>query len=55
MSVNMVLLGALSQTGILPISGDHIRTAIRTHTKKSFNDINIKAFDLGYAAASSCH
>ncbi len=51
MSTNMVLLGALIQTNILPISADQIKTAIKTKTKKIFLDVNLKAFDLGFEAA----
>ena len=51
MSANMVLLGALIQTNILPISADQIKTAIQTKTKKIFLDVNLKAFDLGFEAA----
>lgn len=53
LSVNMVLLGALAQTGVLPISGDNIKKAIAVHTKKAFVDTNLKAFDLGFAAAAA--
>ncbi len=53
MSVNMVLLGALIQTGILPIPAENVKTAIQTTTKKAFVDINIKAFDLGFEAAQN--
>lgn len=52
MAVNMVLLGALAQTGILPLSAENIKTAIQTRTKKDFVDINLKAFEKGFAAAS---
>jgi indolepyruvate ferredoxin oxidoreductase beta subunit len=52
MAVNMVLLGALAQTGTLPLSVENIKAAIRTHTKASFVDINLKAFDLGFDAAT---
>jgi indolepyruvate ferredoxin oxidoreductase beta subunit len=51
LSVNMVLLGALAQTGILPLSADNIREAIRTKTKQAFVEMNLKAFDLGFAEA----
>jgi indolepyruvate ferredoxin oxidoreductase beta subunit len=51
MSVNIVLLGALCQTGILPVSEDMVRRAIETRTKAAFVDTNLKAFDLGYQAA----
>lgn len=52
MALNMVLLGALIQTGILPITANHIKQAIATKTKSSFVDINQKAFDLGFEAAA---
>lgn len=51
MAVNMVLLGAMAQTGILPISAESLRQAIRSKTKKAFVETNLKAFDLGFAAA----
>jgi indolepyruvate ferredoxin oxidoreductase beta subunit len=53
MSVNIVLLGALCQTGILPVSDDMVRRAIETRTKAAFVDTNLKAFDLGYQAAAA--
>ena len=52
MSLNMVLLGSLIQTGIMPVSADNVKEAIRTSTKKAFVDINIKAFELGCEAAA---
>ncbi|WP_373499400.1 indolepyruvate ferredoxin oxidoreductase subunit beta [Desulfococcus sp.] len=51
MAVNMVLLGAMARTGILPISAESLKQAIRTKTKKAFVETNLKAFDLGFAAA----
>jgi indolepyruvate ferredoxin oxidoreductase beta subunit len=53
MSVNIVLLGALIQTGILPIPKENLVEAIRTETKKAFVDVNLKAFDLGFIAAAN--
>ena len=53
MSLNIVLLGALIQVGYLPLSADNIKHAIRTTTKQAFVDTNIKAFELGFAAAES--
>ena len=53
LSVNMVLLGALTQTAVLPLSVADVKEAMRTKTKKAFLDSNLKAFDLGYAAAES--
>lgn len=52
MSLNMVLLGSLIQTEIMPVSADKVKEAIRTSTKKAFIDINIKAFELGFEAAA---
>jgi len=51
LSVNIVLLGALIQTGILPLSADSVKEAIQTKTKKSFVESNLKAFELGFTAA----
>lgn len=51
MSVNMVLVGAMAQTGILPLSAENLKEAIRTRTKKTFAGMNLKAFDLGFSAA----
>jgi indolepyruvate ferredoxin oxidoreductase beta subunit len=42
MSLNMVLLGSLIQTGTMPVSADNVKEAIRTSTKKAFIDINIR-------------
>ena len=53
MSLNMVLLGSLIQTGTMPVSADNVKEAIRTSTKKAFVDINIKAFELGFEAAAT--
>ena len=53
LSVNMVLLGALTQTGVLPFSADNVKTAMQRKTKAAFLDANIKAFDLGFAAAQA--
>lgn len=52
MSVNIVLLGALIQTGALPITAEQIQTTIRNKTKAAFVDVNLKAFELGMAAAA---
>ena len=53
LSVNMVLVGALTQTNVLPLSVEEVKEAMRTKTKKAFLDSNLKAFDLGFAAAES--
>ncbi len=51
LSVNMVLLGALIQTGILPLTVENVKEAMQRKTKQQFLESNIKAFDLGYSAA----
>ena len=53
MSINMVLLGALIQTGTLPISEEQVKEAMRATTKAAFLDSNLKAFDLGFNAAKA--
>ena len=53
MSTNMVLLGALVQTGITPLSSDNIKKAIVNRTQKKFVESNIKAFELGLNAAKT--
>ena len=51
MALNMVHMGALIQTGTLPLTTDQIEEVLRTKTKAAFVDINLKAFNLGYEAA----
>lgn len=53
LSVNMVLLGALTQTDVLPVSVDMVKEAMKTKTKRAFLESNLRAFDLGFAAAES--
>lgn len=52
MAVNIVLLGALIRTGILPITREKLEAAIRTKTKASFVDVNLKAFALGFGVSA---
>lgn len=53
LAVNMVLLGALIQTCIVPIDAEKVQETIRTKTKPAFVDMNMKAFELGFAAAAA--
>ena len=55
MALNMVLIGALIQTGMLPMTAEHIKRAIQTKTKPAFAAINQKAFDLGFQAAAQAN
>ena len=51
LSVNMVLLGALIQTEILPLTVENVKEAMQRKTKQQFLESNLMAFDLGYSAA----
>jgi indolepyruvate ferredoxin oxidoreductase beta subunit len=53
LAVNMVLLGALIQTGILPLKSETVKEAMKRKTKTQFLKSNLKAFDLGYSAAEN--
>jgi indolepyruvate ferredoxin oxidoreductase, beta subunit len=53
LAVNIVLVGALIQTGVLPLTAEHVKTAIETSTKAAFLSTNLKAFDLGFEAAAT--
>jgi indolepyruvate ferredoxin oxidoreductase beta subunit len=50
LSVNMVLLGALIETNVLPITAESIHEAIRETTKAAFVETNIRAVELGRSA-----
>lgn len=54
LAVNMVLLGALAQTKILPFGAETIKKAMERKTKKAFLASNLKAFDLGFSASAGC-
>ncbi len=47
LSVNMVLLGTLTATGLLPLSGENVKTAMEETTRREFLDVNRKAFEMG--------
>jgi len=53
MSVNIVLLGALVQSGTLGFTKESVQEAIRRRTKQAFLDMNLKAFELGFEAAEN--
>jgi indolepyruvate ferredoxin oxidoreductase beta subunit len=52
LAVNMVLLGALIQTGVLPLETEQVKEAMQRKTKPAFLASNLKAFELGYTAAA---
>lgn len=47
-AANMVMLGALSGTGKLPLRVETLKEAIARRFKGRVVDVNLKAFDLGY-------
>ncbi|NOY68357.1 MAG: indolepyruvate oxidoreductase subunit beta [Deltaproteobacteria bacterium] len=51
LAVNMVLLGALTATGILPVTPESIESAIEKITRSAFIETNIKAFEMGRKVA----
>ncbi len=51
LSLNMVMLGALIGSGTVDIGEKEMKETISTSTKKAFLESNLKAFDLGMAAA----
>ena len=53
MSVNIVLLGALVQSGALGFTKENVVEAIKRRTKPAFLDMNLKAFELGFEAAQA--
>ena len=48
LSVNIVMLGTLMRHSKMPFDDKAVKKVLNTRTKKSFLDINLKAFDLGY-------
>jgi indolepyruvate ferredoxin oxidoreductase beta subunit len=53
LSLNMVMLGALIGSGVIPLEEDALKEAIAGSTKQAFLESNLKAFDLGLSASRS--
>jgi indolepyruvate ferredoxin oxidoreductase beta subunit len=53
MSVNIVLLGALIESGSLGFTKENVIEAIKRRTKKAFLDKNLNAFELGFVASQN--
>jgi indolepyruvate ferredoxin oxidoreductase beta subunit len=47
-AANVVMLGALFGTGLMPVKDETAKEAILARFKGKVGEINIKAFDLGY-------
>ncbi len=52
MAVNIVMLGALSQSQTLSLTAAQMKEALRMNIKKKLLETNLKAFDLGFEAAA---
>lgn len=50
LATNIVMLGALAGSGVLPIPGEAFKETIRTKTKEKLVEVNLRAFDLGFGA-----
>jgi indolepyruvate ferredoxin oxidoreductase beta subunit len=53
LAVNMVLLGALGATNILPFSEEDILSLVRTRTNPKFLESNLAAFRMGHETAAN--
>lgn len=49
---NIVLVGALAATRMLPLKNDTFKACIQERVPRKYLEANLKAFDLGYAEAS---
>ena len=54
LALNMVMLGALAQSGAIALAPELLERIIREKTKKQFTDMNLKAFMLGIEKAANC-
>ena len=50
-AANIVLLGALARTGVLPVSKEDMIEGIKARVPPKFVDLNLKAFEIGYREA----
>jgi indolepyruvate ferredoxin oxidoreductase beta subunit len=53
LAVNMVLLGALGATNVLPFPEDDLLNLIKTRTNPKFLESNLAAFRMGHEAAAA--
>lgn len=49
---NIVFIGALAATRMLPLKNDTLKACIQERVSKTYLEANLRAFDLGYAEAS---
>jgi len=53
LALNMVMLGALAGSGVVPLGAMSIRETIGEKTSKGLVETNLKAFDLGMGAVAA--
>jgi len=54
LTLNMVMLGALAQSGAIDLPMELFQRIVREKTKKEFVDMNMTAFELGMQKAAGC-
>jgi indolepyruvate ferredoxin oxidoreductase beta subunit len=52
LATNIVMLGALAKSGVLPIPKEAFEETIRTKTKAKFVETNLRAFDLAFGSTA---
>lgn len=51
LSANVVMIGALAGSGVLPVPREAFEETIRTKTKEKFVEANLRAFGLGFGTS----
>lgn len=51
LSANVVMIGALAGSGVLPVPREAFEETIRTKTKEKFVEANLQAFGLGFGTS----
>ncbi|MBN1842393.1 MAG: indolepyruvate oxidoreductase subunit beta [Deltaproteobacteria bacterium] len=51
LSANVVMIGALASSGVLPVAREAFEETIRTKTKEKFVEANLRAFGMGFGTS----
>jgi len=51
LSANVVMIGALASSGVLPVPREAFEETIRTKTKEKFVEANLRAFGMGFGTS----
>lgn len=51
LSANVVMIGALASSGVLPVLREAFEETIRTKTKEKFVEANLRAFGMGFGTS----